>query len=85
VSKKKRVAVYSIFRNEPPLKVAHYFKQLRAMKIASKYDIHAFLVEGDSENNTLEMLRNHADSETYVTILKHDTGLPQFPYLRFRK
>lgn len=69
------VAIVSIFRDHAE-KLPTYIRQITTLDYPSD-KIQIVAVEGDSEDETLAMLRGWSDKRLHL--MKHDLGLPRFP------
>jgi len=70
-----KIAAMSLFRDSSQQYIDEYFD--RARSISGGHQIDFFLVEGDSKNNTFDMLRAKAGDDKRFKVIKNDTGLPQ--------
>lgn len=68
-----RIAIVSIFRDSPKWYIKDYFR--RAKSIVG-HGLEWFLVEGDSINQTYEMLKSEAEGDSRFKVFKTRTGLP---------
>lgn len=72
---KQNVTVFSPFRDGGRSYVEAYMNRLYALQ--SDLNYRYILVEGDSTDDTLEVLLEYAERDPAMTVLKCDTGLPR--------
>lgn len=70
----KRLAILSLFRDRSYL-VPAYIQRLEGVW---SHDRHVVCVEGDSVDNTRDLLRDWSSRDSRTTVLRHDVGLPEY-------
>lgn len=71
-----KIAALSLFRDSSQQYINEYFDRAEAI-MSGKNNIDFYLVEGDSKNNTFDMLREKIGRRRKIKVFKSDTGLPQ--------
>lgn len=69
-----KIAVMSLFRDSTEEYISEYFE--RAKSIPTKHKLTFFLVEGDSKNDTFDMLKSRTFRKRKFKAFKSDSGLP---------
>jgi len=74
-----RISIWSLFRDDAGENIARYRHKINRLQYPAGL-LRFYLVEGDSQDNTLGELRAWAVEDQRVTVIQYHTGLPRMQH-----